>query len=174
MIEEKYRPKGFAEVKGAKINTVEWYTPPEIFEALNVTFDIDVASPIGGVPYIPAKNYFTKEDNGLKKEWYGNVWMNPPYGKHTEVWLSKFIKHNNGIALVFSRTDTLWFHNFVSKSDAILFTKGRLCFYKNGLKPDKTERAANGSLLVACGESNVEALKNSGLGLFVDLRKENS
>jgi len=99
--------------------------------------------------------------------------MNPPYGKHTEVWLNKFIKHNNGIALVFSRTDTLWFHNVVAKSDAILFTKGRLCFYKNGMKPDKTERAANGSLLVACGENNVESLKNSGLGLFIDLRKEN-
>lgn len=166
------RPKGFIEVRGGKINTVEWYTPPEIFNALNTTFDIDVASPVGGVPYIPAKNYFTKEDNGLKQEWYGNVWMNPPYGKQTEIWLNKFITHNNGIALVFSRTDTLWFHNIVSKADAILFVKGRLCFYKNGVKPDSSDRAANGSLLVACGEDNVNSLKQSGLGLFVDLRKE--
>ena len=59
--------------------------------------------------------------NGLKQKWHGTVWMNPPYGKFTENWLDKFIKHNNGIALVFSRTDTKWFQNYVKKSDAVLF-----------------------------------------------------
>jgi|TARA_R100001163_G_scaffold52635_1_gene39964 phage N-6-adenine-methyltransferase len=172
MKEEKtFRPKGFIEVKGGSsdINTVEWYTPPEIFESLNIEFDIDVAAPVGGVSYIPAKKYYTKENDGLKQDWEGNVWMNPPYGKYTENWLEKFINHNQGIALVFSRTDTLWFHNLVTKADAILFTKGRLCFYKNGIKPEKTERAANGSLLIACGKSNCEALKNSGMGWYIEL-----
>lgn len=171
---DNFIPKGFIEIqKGAShIKTVDWHTPPEIFTALNIKFDIDVAAPIGGVPYIPATRYFTELDNGLTQKWEGSVWMNPPYGKYTGEWLNKFIQHRNGIALVFARTDTIWFHDLVAKADAILFTKGRLCFYKNGKKPDKQDRAASGSLLVACGRENVEALKNSNLGFFIDLRKE--
>jgi len=171
----KWRPGGFVEVqKGAShIKTVDWHTPPEIFTALNMEFDLDVASPIGGVDWIPTKNYYTEIDDGLKQDWYGTVWCNPPYGRDTYKWLKKFIEHNEGIALVFARTDTTWFHELVAKADSILFTKGRLCFYKNGKKPEKQDRAASGSLLVACGDSSVEALKNSGLGYFIDLRGTN-
>jgi hypothetical protein len=165
---EKYRPKAFAEVKGgaSKIQSVDWWTPPEIFQKLGIEFDIDVASPIGGVDWIPAKKYFTEQDDGLIQDWEGTVWMNPPYGKFTANWLEKFVNHKDGIALVFARTDTLWFHNFAAKADALLFTKGRLAFYRSG---KKGQNAASGSLLIACGEKSVNALEQSGLGWFVKL-----
>ena len=38
--------------------SVDWYTPPYIFDGLGV-FDLDPASPIGGVKWIPALQYYT-------------------------------------------------------------------------------------------------------------------
>ena len=167
-MEEKFRPKAFVEVQKGKhhIASVEWWTPPEIFTTLGLEFDIDVSAPEGGVSWIPAKTYFTEEMDGLKQDWYGTVWMNPPYGKFTPDWMEKFIEHGDGIALVFARTDTKWFQEHCVRADALLFGKGRLAFYKNG---EKGGNAASGSLFVACGEKSVEALKNSNLGFFVEL-----
>tara|TARA_R110002153_G_scaffold238623_1_gene392989 strand:- start:142 stop:657 length:516 start_codon:yes stop_codon:yes gene_type:complete len=167
--QKKWRPTAFADVKGAatKIQSVDWWTPPVVFEKLGIEFDIDVASPIGGVDWIPAKKYFTEQDNGLTQDWEGTVWMNPPYGRFTGSWLDKFIEHKNGIALVFSRTDTLWFHNYALKADGLLFTKGRLAFINP--KRNDTTTSASGSLFIACGEKSVNALEQSGLGWFIKL-----
>ena len=162
---DKYVPRAFADVKGAKIQSNDWHTPPEIFEALNITFDLDVSMPIDPIDYIPADSYYTEIDDGLIQDWYGTVWCNPPYGRDTYKWLKKFIDHRNGIALVFSRTDTAWFHELVIKADALLFTKGRIAFLKSGVSSGNS--SASGSLLVACGDKSVNALKKSGLGWFV-------
>lgn len=73
-------------------------TPKWVFEQLQLQFDLDVAHP----PFetnVPCKNYFTEIDDGLNQNWYGLVWMNPPYSKPTP-WVDKFIEHNNGIALL--------------------------------------------------------------------------
>lgn len=51
--------------------TVDWWTPVWVFDALGETFDIDVAAPTGGVPWIPALKHFTKEIDGLKQDWGG-------------------------------------------------------------------------------------------------------
>tara|TARA_Y100001937_G_C7074756_1_gene310063 strand:- start:657 stop:1148 length:492 start_codon:yes stop_codon:yes gene_type:complete len=157
---------GFHENPGGKPQSNEWYTPPKLFTSLNTTFDLDVAAPKGGVPWVPAKNHFYKEIDGLKQDWYGFVWCNPPYGKHTSVWLEKFINHGNGIALVNSRTDTRWFHNFVTKADILCFIKGRLAFYKGNVQ---AKYSSTGSLLVGCGEKAVNVIIEAKLGLNVEL-----
>lgn len=77
----------------------DYYTPAWVFEELDVEFDLDVAAPPGGVPWIPAKRYFTKADDGLSQPWEGKVWMNPPYSAVTP-WWNAFRVHNNGIALI--------------------------------------------------------------------------
>ena len=48
-----------------KAQTVEWYTPPWLFTAMGLTFDLDPCSPPGGLPWIPAARVFTEADNGL-------------------------------------------------------------------------------------------------------------
>lgn len=58
----------------------ERYTPEWIFEAMAVEFDIDLAAPTGGVSYIPAQRYFTKEDDALEQDWSSlTAWCNPPF-----------------------------------------------------------------------------------------------
>lgn len=142
-----------------KSKSIEWYTPEWIFTKLNVKFDVDVCTKKGGINYIPANKYFCKEDDGLLQEWVGSVWCNPPYGKETSIWLEKFCQHRNGIALVFARTDTKWFHNTVEKADAVLFLKGGVQFVDGDNKTNKTG-STSGSMLIAFGKNNVEALKN--------------
>lgn len=150
--------------------TVDWYTPPWIFESLGLHFDLDPASPVGGVPWIPVNNVMSLEDNGLLQDWYGNVWLNPPYGRETYKWLEKMHNYRNGIALVFARTDCAWFHDFCTQADAILFLKGRVKFV-DGLGITGNSGAGSGSMLIAWGIDNVKALEQmSNKGLLVKLK----
>ena len=144
---------------GSAVKSNDWHTPEWIFEKLGIEFDIDVASPIEPVKWIPAKNFYTELDDGLTSEWTGRVWMNPPYSTHTGEWLKKFSEHKNGIALVMSRTDTRWFHDYAIKGDALNFMKGRIAFV-NGATGKAGQSAGAGSLLIAFGEECVEAIKN--------------
>ena len=151
---------------GGIVQSNEWYTPPEIFEKLNTTYDLDVAAPKGGVPWIPAANHYYEEINGLKQDWQGFVWCNPPYGKDTGLWLKKFVEHGNGIALVFARTDTRWFHDYAIQADILCFIKSRIAFYKGSVQ---AKQGSTGSLLIGCGTKAIEVIKQAELGLNVEL-----
>lgn len=146
----------------------EWYTPPEIFNALGIEFDIDVASP-GKHHWVPAKKVYTKDDDGLSKNWQGLVFMNPPFGgRNGQVpWLEKFIKHGNGIAIVAARTSSKWFQDLIPKVDAMLFPRGKTKF----IRPDGTVGKSPGSgiVIIAMGDFCVQKLKDSKLGMFVTI-----
>lgn len=77
----------------------DYYTPAFVFERMGLTFELDVAAPPGGVPWIPADRFYTQEDDGLAQPWTGRVWMNPPYSAAT-AWVTKFIEHGHGVCLV--------------------------------------------------------------------------
>jgi len=149
----------------------EWYTPPRIFKALDMEFDLDPCSPGADVvPWIPAKRHLTYVEDGLVSGWRGRVWLNPPYGMDTPRWLYKLVAHGNGIALVFSRTDTYWFHRFAVQADAMLFVKGRIQFIPAS-GPQKRSGAGAGSLLLAYGNDCANTLLQSGLGFGLKLDK---
>ena len=138
--------------------SVDWYTPEWIFSDLGVEFDLDPCQPFEKISWIPAKKHFHIEQDGLNQPWHGSVWLNPPYGKHTAEWLKKMHVHRNGISLVFARTDTKWFNDYCSKADAILFMVGRVKFV-DGLGATGGSGAGAGSMLIAWGDSHVNALK---------------
>src|SRR5207244_4663357 len=101
--------------------------PHDIIYALG-SFSLDPCSPINR-PWDTAENHFTVEDDGLSKEWFGRVWLNPPYGDQTGYWMRRMALHNNGIALIFARTETVTWFDFVWPcAKAILFLKRRLAF----------------------------------------------
>ena len=159
--------------QSARMQKDEWLSPPHIIKALG-EFDLDPCSPITR-PWSTAKNHYTIEDDGLKQEWKGRVWCNPPYGLEATIWLNKLAEHGNGIALIFARTETRMFFDQVwNKADAVLFIKGRLFFHH----VDGTVAKANAgapSVLVAYGLDNVDILRNCSIeGQFILLNKSSS
>ena len=80
-------------------DTDDWYTPEWIFTSMDVNFDLDVCTPQGGVPWIPADNHYTVEDDGLSQPWQGFVWCNPPYSSPF-AWCDKWALHGNGIIVL--------------------------------------------------------------------------
>lgn len=134
----------------------EWYTPKFIIDSLG-KFDLDPCAP--SVPlFKTAEVMYNEFDDGLAQKWKGRVWLNPPYSRPL---ISKFMRrmaeHNQGIALIFSRTDTELFHTEVfDKASAIKFLKGGIKF----LRPDGTEAGTPGcgSVLIAYGEDDADIL----------------
>lgn len=134
----------------------EWLTPPGIIRNLGI-FDLDPCSPINR-PWDTASNHFTILDDGLSKDWFGRVWCNPPYGNVAKQWLKKCSEHNNSMVLIFARTETKMFFDYIwNKADAIFFFKGRLKFHH--IDGTQSSSAGAPSVLVAYGKNNVEALR---------------
>lgn len=80
------------------------------------------------------EKYFTKEDNGLSKDWGGyRVFCNPPYGRAITDWVEKAYREGTKdntivVMLIPARTDTRYFHDFIQHRSEIRFVKGRLKF----------------------------------------------
>lgn len=147
----------------------EWYTPPHIFEALGLSFGMDPCAPPGGLPWIPAERAYSIEDDGLSLPWLGTVWLNPPYGEETARWMRRLVAHGDGVALVFARTETRWFHETVPSADAVCFIAGRLTFVDAAGAPSKYNAGAP-SMLVAYGRKAARAVAHSGLGMVFKVR----
>ncbi len=153
--------KGIGGHQSAKMRTDEWLTPPDILRSLG-EFDLDPCSPITR-PWDTAKTHFSVLDNGLLKEWFGRVWLNPPYGREVSKWLNKLAHHGDGISIIFARTETAFFFDHIwPKADSILFMQGRPHFYTVEGKRAKANSGAP-CALVAYGERNVEILDASDI-----------
>lgn len=150
--------------------SVEWYTPAWVFDALGLTFDLDPASPHDMETAVPAATKYTVFDDGLKKPWFGRVWMNPPYGPQTGMWVRRMAAHGNGIALVFSRTDASWFQEAMRSATAVLFLAGRVEFVPGLENQHKKSRCGAGTALLAFGVDCANALRNMGdRGVFIEV-----
>lgn len=126
-----------------------------------MVFDLDPCSPVVR-PFSTARHHYTIEDDGLTKRWFGRVFLNPPYGPATKVWLQKLVLHGNGIALVFARTETQWFYDLAwTSADGILFLKRRIKFFDVRGRQGGTAPAP--SCLIAFGKDNLQALSKSRL-----------
>ncbi len=121
----------------------EWYTPAEYVEAARTVLgeiDLDPASNIVAQATVKAAAFFTREDDGLKRDWHGRVWLNPPYA---QPFIAQFVTKLVGevragrvtaaILLTHNYTDTAWFHEIAGQANGICFTRGRIKF----CKPDR-------------------------------------
>lgn len=107
-----------------------WATPQDFFDKYDAiyNFELDVCAVKENAK---CGKYFTPEQDGLKQEWSGICWMNPPYGRGIGKWMRKaYESSGNGtivVCLVPARTDTRWWHDYAMKGQ-IEFIKGRLKF----------------------------------------------
>lgn len=143
-----------------------WFTPPEIVKPLG-HFDIDVCT-VSFRPFDIAKKHieFDKGQNAFKEEWGGIVWMNPPYGKEIDPFIERFMKIENGIALVFARMGTHWIQKFLKEENEIFLLRKRIAFIsKEGIKG--TGAGADSCFLIRGQEAKIK-IEFSGLeGVFI-------
>jgi hypothetical protein len=137
----------------------EFYTPKFIFDALDLTFDMDVASPAENTTNVPARRKLTPVEDGLSVEWQGLVWMNPPFSK-CEPWVTKWLDHGNGIALL-PTSKAKWFGELWLRCDAMLLLPSRFKFDR---PDDQRADIFMPTMLVSMGEMATESLHHSHLG----------
>lgn len=151
--------------------TDDWYTPPSLLDQIGLIFDLDPCSP-GTGHWVPAREIYTKADDGLLQPWRGLVFMNPPFGgRHGHVpWLRKFLAHANGIAIVRAYTSADWFHEWAVQAETMTFPRGKTKF----VRPDGSigRSPGHGIVLLGMGAKANAALANSGIGLHVRLRPD--
>ena len=116
----------------------EWYTPRQYIEAARAclgSIDLDPATALDAQKTVRAARFFTRDDDGLKHEWHGRIWLNPPYAQPD---IARFIdkplmevnagRATQAILLTHNYTDTGWFHAAAGQCAALCFTRGRIRF----------------------------------------------
>jgi phage N-6-adenine-methyltransferase len=130
-------------------NTDQWATPYDFFYRLNKEFGFTLDVCADDTNH-KCEKYFTKEVDGLKQEWTGMCYMNPPYGREINKWVKKAyeesLKGATVVCLLPARTDTKWFHEYCVKGE-IRLVKGRLKF------GDSTNSAPFPSCVVIFGKN---------------------
>jgi hypothetical protein len=117
----------------------DFYTHPIIIEAARLAMgriDLDPASCTEANRVVDASQFFGAKENGLHKDWWGNVWVNPPFGSWREHWTPKLIHEwesgrvDQICALASTRAITAQgFHAIVKGANAVWIAYGRHRFW---------------------------------------------
>lgn len=133
-----------------KGKTDSWLTPLWLIHALG-EFDLD---PCGFNKHLTAKTIFELPIDGLRENWFGKVWLNPPYSEASK-WLDKMIEHRNGSVLIFSRTGTLG--KYMKDCDHLFFLRKRVRFLDIELNPAKDNPGCD-SMIMSWGKQDFSLL----------------
>jgi phage N-6-adenine-methyltransferase len=127
--------------------SVEHYTPHAYIEAARLTMgsiDLDPATSIKAQQVVQASRFYTAEDDGLKHDWAGTVFLNPPYRMpYIENFVFRLCDHlesravPRAILLTSNNTDTKWWQRAATLASAICFTSGRISFYNQAGESSK-------------------------------------
>jgi len=104
----------------------DWRTPPTLMADIYDRFKLD----FDPCPYPRPKGW-----DGLKGDWHGRAFVNPPYGKETGAWIQKALgeliagRIEIAVFLIHARTDTRWFQDLVlEQAEELYFIRGRVAF----------------------------------------------
>jgi hypothetical protein len=129
-----------------------WLTPLWLIDALGNDFDLD---PCGFRFHKTAKTILQLPTDGLKANWFGKVWLNPPYSTKKQ-WLDKMRTHRHGSVLVFSRTGVLG--DYMKDCDHLFFLRGRVRFLDSQGRASKFNPGAD-SMILSWGPQDFSKLK---------------
>ena len=105
-----------------------WETPQDLFDRYDAIyhFETDVCAVADNAK---CERFFSPEIDGLKQEWTGICWCNPPYGKKIGEWVKKAANSSATVVMLLpARTDTKWFHEYCLPHAEVEFLRGRLRF----------------------------------------------
>lgn len=124
----------------------EWYTPRQYVDAARKVMgaiDLDPASCQEANRTVGATRFYGLEENGLDQEWFGRVWLNPPYsrqliGRFSEKLVCHYLNGgvSQAVVLVNSSTDTERWWRLHCSATLVCFVKGRIRFQHQSLRSD--------------------------------------
>jgi phage N-6-adenine-methyltransferase len=153
-------------------DSYEWYTPVDYIEAARVVMgaiDLDPASCEEANKIVKADEFYTQDDDGMTRDWFGNVWLNPPYNMpNVENFTSRaHVLYQNkkieqAIILVNNSTDSGWFHTLLDKYPVCL-TRGRVKYWG-----PHASQARQGQAIFYLGKNKAEFVRRfSQFGIVV-------
>lgn len=139
----------FVKQPGVGYDGDEWYTPSDYIEAarkLMGAIDCDPASCELAQRVVKAKTFYTVQTDGLKQDWTGRVWLNPPYSQPK---ISQFTERlieqyeaaitTEAVLLVNNCTDAGWFIA-LARRYPMMFSIGRAQFWQADQKTFATRQ----------------------------------
>jgi site-specific DNA-methyltransferase (adenine-specific) len=112
----------------------KWATPWPIVRDLERDFGRFDLDPCAEPQTAKAPTFYTPDDDGLSRPWFGRVFINPPYSRIAP-WCERAVLEtttNTAVSLVVmlvpSATDTGWFHDLVWPYAELRFKRGRIKF----------------------------------------------
>lgn len=138
----------------------DWYTPAVYIEAVRAVLggiDIDPASCAFANETVQASRFFSIEDDGLRHDWPGRVFLNPPYGKtggksNAALWSAKLTEQvvrgitTEAILLVNANIGSVWFMPLLRRP--VCFVSRRIHFYD---EDGRSSQPTNGNAFVYFG-----------------------
>ena len=124
--------------------SAEWPTPAPLFAALNAEFRFELDA-CASAANAKCERFWDRAADGLRQDWDGPTWMNPPYGAEIGKWVAKAQRESRRsvvVCLLPARTDTGWWHDHVMRAAEVRFIRGRLSF--GGVRQEE-RRAASGA-----------------------------
>ncbi len=132
-----------AETARPAVASVEWLTPAGILRAVRHVvggvIDLDPCACTSAPGWTDARIALTAADDGLARDWFGAVFMNPPYGREIHGWAAKVRAEVMArrarvvVSLVPARVDTGWWDLLTAPGvgywSAALLVRGRLRFH---------------------------------------------
>lgn len=116
----------------------DFYTHPDFIEAARDALggiDLDPASCTEANGVVGATRFYSFHENGLLHDWYGKVWLNPPYGNWGE-WAPKTLREWRSGRIeamcLLSTTRVITaqsFHTLVDEASAVFIARGRFRFW---------------------------------------------
>ena len=119
----------------------DWETPWQLVRSLERRYGCFDLDPCASQTTAKAPAFFSAYEDGLRQDWHGDVFMNPPYGRVIGQWVEKAFsearieQRARVCCLLPAQTNTKWWHTYCQHADEILFLKGRLHFSQSGPAP---------------------------------------
>lgn len=123
----------------------DWRTPQHVFDFFDSRyhFQLDAAAREDNAL---CERFIGPEEDALSVPWKAQtVWLNPPYGRGVGKWVEKAYREAQagrtvGV-LIFARTDTSWWHDYVMRAKLVFLIRGRLKFLGDNGEPKNAATA---------------------------------